>query len=153
MDDVEVFRPKSNLAWAGISYFLVSVFVLQGLFYPGKIENVLINALIAIFVSLASHLIWVRPKMVLHQEFIRVVNPFETTIIRYQDIESLGTKWCLQITHKAKKTGVWVAPATSRRAGLGRSGMRIKGVAESHDRTISDSEIATQLIEARLKSH
>jgi hypothetical protein len=153
MNDVEVFRPKSNLAWAGLSYFLVFVFVIQSALYPGEIENTLVNAAIVIVVTSSVYAIWVRPKIVLHREFVQVVNPFSKINIRYQEIEKLSTHWCLQITHKLVTTAVWVAPANSRKAALGRAGMRIKGISESHDRSISDSEIASQLIEARLKSH
>jgi hypothetical protein len=153
MNEVEIFRPKSNLIWAGISYFLVLIFVIQSFFYPAKIENTLINALVAIFSSLASYIMWVRPKLVLHRDFLRVINPFITKSIRYQDIERLDTKWCLQITHQAGTTGVWVAPANSRRAARGRLGMRIKGIVEPENRTISDSELAAQLIKTRLDSH
>ena len=153
MNEVEIFRPKSNLIWAGISYFLVLMFVIQSFFYPGKIENTLTNALVAIFWSLASYIIWVRPKLVLHKDFLRIINPLVTKTIHYQDIESMKTKWCLHITHQAGTIGVWVAPANSRRAARGRLGMRIKGIAEPDNRTISDSELAAQLIKTRLGSH
>jgi hypothetical protein len=153
MRDVEVFRPKTNLLWAGLAYFLIMVFALQSIFFPTGSENYLVNALICGAVSTASYLIWIRPKLILEKYLLRVVNPFSTKVIRYEDIESLETKWCLQIVHDGVRTEIWVAPTNGRRAARSRQALRIKGTIGSTEQTFSDSEVAAQLIQRRLNDH
>jgi hypothetical protein len=153
MSDVEVFRPKTNLLWAGLAYFLIMIFALQSIFFPTGSENYLVDALVCGAVSTVSYLIWIRPKLILENDLLRVVNPFSTIIIRYEDIEGLETRWCLQIVHSGTHTDIWVAPKSGRRAARSRQALRIKGTVGFIEQSLGDSEVAAQLIQRHLNSH
>lgn len=62
-----------------------------------------------------TYLLWIKPKLVLRDNFIEVVNPLRTETIPYNEIVELDTKWALTIIHQRGKTRVWVAPASGKR--------------------------------------
>ena len=59
-------------------------------------------------------LILIRPKLVLRDDVIEVVNPLSSKLIAYREVLDLETKWSLAIIHSGGKTRVWVAPATGK---------------------------------------
>jgi hypothetical protein len=71
--------------------------------------------LLCAILALTAYLIWVRPKLVLTEEGVEVVNPLQREVIAYLDILELETKWSLAIIHPKGKTRVWVAPANGKR--------------------------------------
>lgn len=62
-----------------------------------------------------AYVIWIRPKLMLGDDVITVVNPLRTEMIAYRDVLDLDTKWALTIIHTGGKTKVWVAPASGKR--------------------------------------
>ena len=113
MTNVTVFRPKSNYAFAAAALLLDATFVAQTLFYPAG-ENVALSLLTAGAIAAGTALLWLRPKLVLGETEIKVVNPLRTVSIAYRDITDLQTKWSLLIVHRSGKVRVWVAPASGR---------------------------------------
>jgi hypothetical protein len=65
--------------------------------------------------SLIAYLIWVRPKLVVNDTAVRVVNPITSITIPYGEIKDLETKWVLTIVHAKGRTTAWVAPAGGKR--------------------------------------
>ena len=111
----ETFRPKSNFVWAGTSITLLILFAINSLVVLSSTKQIISEMLVAIGLSALAYLIWIKPKLVFHEEMIVIVNPFTTEAIRYDEILDLETKWALQVVHTRGKTRVWVAPASGKR--------------------------------------
>lgn len=107
----ETFRPRSNFIWAGASLVLLLLFAVNSLLVAESIQQIILEVGFALFLAAFAYLIWVKPKMVLRDDLIEVVNPLGTELIRYVDVLELDTKWALTIIHSNGKTKVWVAPA------------------------------------------
>lgn len=111
----ETFRPRSNFVWACISIVLVCLFAANSFSVNTSalqisLEMLICGALIGIVYAL-----WIKPKLVLREKVIEVVNPLRTELIAYKDVLELETQWALTIIHTQGKTTVWVAPASGKR--------------------------------------
>lgn len=158
-----VFRPKSNFAWAAVAIALDGLFMAQVILYP--VENAVnwIEFGIGAAIAIGALLMWVRPKLVLNDDHLVVVNPIGQVAIAYKDIENLETKWSLRINHGGKQTRVWVAPANGKQRWISESARiwRFNRVPTSETITDevttvsaslgSDSGIAAALIRERIK--
>lgn len=163
MKQNQVFRPKGNLGWAGVAAVLNTLFLVQALAYPSEGSILLLDITAASCIALAVYIFWVRPKLILKETSLVVVNPIRRTEINYADITSLETKWALLINHSDTKTRVWVAPANGRqrwvsdnvqRWTVGKYLQKEKTDSEfttSSQSVASDSGLAYQLISERIK--
>jgi hypothetical protein len=110
----ETFRPRSNFAWAGTSYVLITLFAINSLWVVEDNLQIIGDLVVCIFLSALVYIFWVKPKLVLRADQIEVVNPIKTEFISYRDVLDLETKWSLAIIHTRGKSRVWVAPATGK---------------------------------------
>ena len=115
MKSREVIRPKSNLVFAVFGNLALLAHLVQVIFYPRDDFSVA-NIFATIGLALIIYFFWIRPKIELEEAGVRVVNPFKTSFIRYQDIESIDTQWALLLHHNGRKTRAWAAPASGRYA-------------------------------------
>ena len=111
----ETFRPRSNLAWAGCSLILITLFAINTLLVVGDTLQKAFEILVCVILSAVAYLMWIRPKLLLQSDSVIVVNPLETVKIAYADIIDFKTQWILTIVHSNGETKVWVAPATGKR--------------------------------------
>jgi hypothetical protein len=110
----ETFRPRSNFAWAGTSIILITLFGANSLWVAeSSSQKIYELALCAILVALV-YIFWLRPKLVLSDDVIKIVNPLRTELIAYTDVLELETKWSLAIIHTRGTSRVWVAPASGK---------------------------------------
>jgi hypothetical protein len=164
MQNATVFRPKGNLIWGGIALFFDALFLTQAFFYPAPKSNIGIDAAAAVAVGTTAALLWIRPKLILREHDLVVVNPLRSTVIDYNDITELETKWALLIHHSTGKTRVWVAPANGKQRWVRDSTQRwsIDRLPTNHGNETevtsisqslnSDSGVAAHLIKERLSS-
>jgi len=162
MRKVEVFQPKGNLVWGFSTLALDALFFTQFLFYPVAGENPIGNLVVASVIAVAAICLWLRPKLVLREDHLVVVNPFNSVTIRYVDIDELETKWALLIVHGNKKTRVWVAPVNGKHRWVAdnanrwfytkmpRSEEKLNRVTSISSSPQSDSGIAAQIIQRRI---
>ncbi|MEN9749550.1 MAG: hypothetical protein RL149_628 [Actinomycetota bacterium] len=115
MSDVETFRPRSNIFAAVCVYFLALVYLLQVTLYPTD-QNLVADAIVLVLATAFAYFVFQRPKLVLHEDHVVVVNPASKTTINYSDIVDLDTQWALKIKHSRGSTRVWAAPASGRRS-------------------------------------
>ncbi|MEI6591388.1 MAG: hypothetical protein WCO24_05220, partial [Actinomycetes bacterium] len=95
MNGNEVFRPRANLFWGYSALVLDALFLVQAFAFPAKTENLLFDIFIALLVAAAAILMWIRPKLLLGESQLVVVNPVKRVVIDYKDITELETKWAL----------------------------------------------------------
>lgn len=88
---------------------------MSSLFVLENAAQAISELLLAVVLVVLVYLLWIKPKMVLKDEVIEVINPLSTVEIAYRDIQELQTKWALAIIHTRGKTSVWVAPASGKR--------------------------------------
>ncbi len=110
----EVFRPKTNFAWAIVSLVLIFLFVANSFLVVGFSSQMISELVICAILASIVYAIWIKPKLVLKDDVIEVVNPLRTESIPYREVLSLETKWTLTIIHQRGKTRVWVAPVTGK---------------------------------------
>ena len=111
----ETFRPRSNLAWAGFSILLISLFAVNSFAVNDNALRISFELLLCAVLIAIARAIWIKPKLVFGDDALQVVNPFNTESIAYKDVLELETKWALTIIHSRGKTTVWVAPASGKR--------------------------------------
>jgi hypothetical protein len=158
-----VFRPRANLVWGASAIVLDALYLVQVVFYPTKDDRIALAVVLGLALALGAYAIWLRPKLVLGDDGLIVVNPLSTKAISYGDITDLETKWALLIRHSGGATRVWVAPTNGRTRwaadNLFRWGFnkiprsdRAVGAATAASESInSDSGLAAELIRQRLK--
>jgi hypothetical protein len=110
----ETFRPRSNFAWAGVSMVLITLSGINSLWVGTNSAQTFFELLLCLFFGGVVYLIWLRPKLVLREDEIQVINPLSSKLIPYREVLDLETKWSLAIIHSGGKTRVWVAPATGK---------------------------------------
>jgi hypothetical protein len=111
----EIFRPRSNFVWAAVSLVLIVLFAANSFLVATNSLQILFELALCAILACLVFIIWIRPKLVLKDEEIEVVNPLKTELIPYRKVLNLETKWALSIVHEGGKTRVWVAPATGKR--------------------------------------
>ena len=94
---------------------LLSLFAVNSVMVLGITAQSFFELAICAVLASATYFVWIKPKMVLRDDVIEVVNPFSTELIAYGDVLDLETKWALSIIHRGGTTRVWVAPATGKR--------------------------------------
>lgn len=111
----KVFRPRSNYAWAVVSYLLLGLFALNSIFVGVDADQSMFELGLSAVLAVATYLVWLRPKLVIGEGAVQVVNPIQSVSIRYEDIVDFETKWALTIVHSKGRTTAWVAPASGKR--------------------------------------
>jgi hypothetical protein len=112
---VTTFRPKSNFAWAAVAIVLIVLFAINSILVGNSALQTTIELCICCMLLGLTYAVWIRPKLVLGESEITVVNPLRTEVILCRDIRDLETKWSLSIVHSRGTTRVWVAPVTGKR--------------------------------------
>ena len=111
----QIFRPKYNFLLAGVSNVLIFLFAANGFYVITSPLQTIIELGLCIALGVLTYVMWIRPKLVLMDDSIAVVNPFKTELIPYSDVLELETKWALAIIHRRGKIRVWVAPTSGKR--------------------------------------
>jgi hypothetical protein len=110
----ETFRPRSNFAWAGVAFVLIFLYGINSVVVVSDLVQTSFEIGMCVVLCAAAYLFWIRPKLVLREDVIEVVNPLRTELIAYSDVLELETKWSLAIIHSRGTTRVWVAPASGK---------------------------------------
>jgi hypothetical protein len=157
MIDVRNFRPVKNVIFAWGFYAFTTTLGVQTFLS----SDILFSIETAFWILLANFIIYSvlqRPNLILTNEGIKVVNPFDTWEIGWDRVKELETKFVLKITTSDHSIPVWVATASSRRnakkiprseiRGLGFDGLDSISIGDS---PTSDSGVAAHLIRLGIK--
>jgi hypothetical protein len=98
-----------------VALLLLALFALNSLLVVDDWVQIFFEILVSVFLAGIVYIAWIRPKIVLLENDLRVVNPLNTILIPYREIIDLETKWALTIVHSRGRTRAWVAPASGKR--------------------------------------
>ena len=127
MSNADVYRPKSNLIFAGIGIVL-SAFFLWSSFYQGGAVSESSSACAAIFIVLSIYIFLIRPKVTFFDEGIVITNPLEEISIGWADVIMLDSKWAFAIQTKDFTVSAWAATAPGRHHAKNIHASEIKGL-------------------------
>jgi hypothetical protein len=161
MSKNEIFKPKSDFVWGSIGLLFAILYLIQAAVFP---TGNWFDFAFGFAVAGTVFILWFRPRLVLRETDLVVVNPLSSRVISYRDIVELETRWALRIIHKSGTTRVWVAPASGKQRWISDSTTRwasdrlptnqaktveFTSMSTSH---FSDSGAAALLIQQRLDS-
>jgi hypothetical protein len=143
----ETFRPRSNFVWAGVSVVLIVLFAANIFLVTQNTVQAISELMLCFILGTVVYLIWIRPKLVLKDDVIEVVNPLRTELIPYSEVQDLETQWALTIIHSGGKTRVWVAPASGKQRWIAdqRLGLYGRRVPMSESRTHGSEAMSASL--------
>lgn len=111
---------------AGVVFALDVLFVIQFVFF-GDGSWVTQTALVITTASFAW-LLFVRPKVMIYDEGITIVNPFITATIGWGEVDSIETKFAFTVESGNAKVVAWAAPAPGRFHGRSVHASELKGI-------------------------
>lgn len=112
MTNLNVFRPRSALVLASLALVINVLFVVQVVFY-GDGTWVAQAGVIATTATLAW-LLFIKPKVLIFDEGITIVNPFITATIGWAEVDEIETRFGLTVYSGEAKVVAWAAPAPGR---------------------------------------
>ena len=116
------------------------------------------GAAIAAFLCLVLYVAFWRPRLVVGETGVVVINPLVTHAVDWGAIDSIDTKWGLTLVTARKRISVWAAPAPGRHAALravreqGRhlpESTYVAGTIRPGDLVTSESGSAAAIVRAR----
>ena len=113
MTNVQVFRPTSNLVLA-VVVFAMSFMMMVANITQGNQRDILVTFFWVIAISILAYLIFMRPKVILYDEGITIINPFMTITTGWQTVDAIDAKYTMSILVGDKSIYAWAAPAPSR---------------------------------------
>lgn len=157
MTNVIVFRPKSAVALAALAGVLLLLFVIQIIFYSEKLSFA--NLTTALLLGFGVWVIYIKPKMLVFDEGVSIVNPLITATVPFDEIDEISTRYALTLVTRGKKISVWAAPAPGRFhlrniKAEELSGLELPtgGFISPGDSPRSNSGAAAQILKLRIKS-
>jgi len=105
--NAQVFRPLSGIALAA------TVFLICGVLVASHLQNVGIW-LWGAAACAGAWLVFVRPKLVIGDEGVVVVNPLQTITLGWATVDALDVKYALTFIVGGRKVTCWSATAPSR---------------------------------------
>lgn len=94
--------------------YIMSIMMTITIFIWGDQSKLITTVIWAITLSSMAYLVFTRPKVVLFDEGITIVNPFLTITTGWQRVEAVDAKFTMSILVGEKTIYAWAAPAPSR---------------------------------------
>jgi hypothetical protein len=130
------YRPPTAWAFA-ISVWVLTLGVLSAELYIGFNPQAL---LVAVLICFAAYLMFLRPRLVVDEEGIEIINPFVSYQIAWQSIEVIDAKFSFFVQVNGRKIHSFAAVASGRYANLKPGGLRPFGGFFGH--RVESTEIA-----------
>ena len=113
MNNQEIYRPRTNLTFAGIGIVLCGLFTWSS-FYEASVASKVASVLIALFALLCIYTFLIHPKITFSDEGIVITNPLDEYTIGWGEVIAIDTRWALSIESKEFKVNAWAATASGR---------------------------------------
>ena len=108
------FRARSSYVFFGVVAFLLVFLLAEALFYETDNGARLSSIGWAGIMGLGAYLIFLRPKVVVYEEGITIVNPVTTVAIGWDEVEAIETQYSMSVQRDGKIIYAWAAPAPGR---------------------------------------
>jgi hypothetical protein len=82
----------------------------------------------SLFFILAAHLIFIRPKLVVADEGVLVVNPFRSYLLNWEVVLDIDTRYALTFVTRDRRISAWAATAPGRYHGRTIHPSELKGL-------------------------
>lgn len=112
-------------------------------------EWALIGGLVLALVLLG--LCVIRPKVVLHDEGLRIVNPLRTTEITWPMITEVRSRWVLEVLHDDDRYPAWGVPSDTGRPRRGRDIFSLGGAGQARDTKPNPTKVTAQAVAAEIE--
>jgi hypothetical protein len=106
------FRPRSAIVLASLALVINILFVFQVIFYGDG--TWLAQAGVIATTATLAWLLFLKPKVLVFDEGINIVNPFITATIGWAEVDEIETRYGLTIYSGEAKIVAWAAPAPGR---------------------------------------
>jgi len=156
MNNIDVYRPNSNVIFAGIGAVL-SAFFIWSSFYQDSVTSEITSTLTALFIIICIYIFLIRPKVSFSDEGVVITNPLEEFTIGWGDVIAMDTRWALSIETKEFTVSSWAATASGRhRRNIHHTEIKgldidLGGSIRTADSPYSDSGAAAHRARVRLK--
>ena len=112
--NIELFRSRASSAGFFFLSFIFLALVLESVVSSGAKEIAISSAWAAVTIS-AFYVLMHKPKIVIFDEGIEIVNPISRHTISWSDVRSIDTRFSLSVTtNDGKRIHAWAAPAPGR---------------------------------------
>ena len=112
MTNSEKFRPGTAIASGWLMILFFTGFIVQTLVYGGDIVT---TVLICTAGIIGSHLLFLKPYLLIFDEGIKIVNPTKEITASWDLIDEIETRYTMSIAIKGVTYFAWAAPAPSGR--------------------------------------
>ena len=143
----------------GVISFLMCALMVVAISTQGNQRDTLVTFAWAVAISSMAHLVFIRPRVILFDEGITIINPFLTITTGWDLVENIEAKFTMSIQVADKVIYAWAAPAPSRYHSRSihetdLRGMRIgsQGMIRPGESPRSHSGAATYLARAKLEN-
>jgi hypothetical protein len=136
MSNSETFRPISGVISAYIAYTLITIMVIQSVLI-GTLHEGLTAITWGALVGMCIYLVMHRPKIILFDEGITIINPFRKFTIGWDKVENIGAKYTLTISFGNRTINAWAAPASGRYSSRALHSSDVKGLGIEHNGSVA----------------
>ena len=113
MTNPEVYRARSSYFFAVSIYFLTAGLTAQS-FYLETINSFITTLSWSLLISYLFHLAFIRPKVTIFDEGIKITNPFREITIGWDQVQEISVKFSMYVTVGGAKVYAWAAQAPGR---------------------------------------
>lgn len=140
MTEPQTFRPKARFVIFSVITALGAMLCSQ-VAGAGKPDSLTIGILAFFAVVTFVWLLFIRPKIVFHDDHLVIVNPFTEVTIPWGVVQEIESHFAFSVRVGGKKYSAWAAPAPSRQHGgtLHSSDFKGLGFSENLEMRLSDS--------------
>jgi hypothetical protein len=113
MTNPEIYRARSSYFFAASIYFLTAGLTAQS-FYLETVNSFITTLSWSLLISYLFHLAFIRPKVTIFDEGIRITNPFREITVGWDQVQEISAKFSMYITVGGEKTYAWAAQVPGR---------------------------------------
>ena len=113
MTNRQTFRARSGYAYAAVVVLVGGVMTVET-WMTGNFASAAATSLWAVFFALAAHLIFIRPKLVVADEGVLVVNPFRSYLLTWDVVLDIDTRYAVTFVTSTRRISSWAATAPGR---------------------------------------
>ena len=113
MTNPEIYRARSSYFFAAFSYFLCAGLTAQS-FFVETLDSFNLTLIWSLFICFLFHLGFIRPKVTIFDEGIKITNPLRETTVGWDQVQETSVKFSMYISVGGENIYAWAAQAPGR---------------------------------------